>query len=119
MIDDEDCPATMASDVYAFEMFLYELCTCEKRFAREGVWNSGQFVRMIVQGRRSKVPRSIPARIAALMQRCWRPHPNERPTFRQIVTEMSEEDFVWDDTALTEYGNYRAMILSALRDPPP
>jgi serine/threonine protein kinase len=119
MLGEEWPTATMESDVYAYGMFLDELCTCEKPFAREGGLTAFKWSALICPSRRLEVPWDVPARIAELMQRCWEQHPYERPTFRQIVTVLSEEDFVWEDTDPTEYGDYRAMILSALGDPPP
>ncbi|XP_036841487.1 discoidin domain-containing receptor 2 isoform X3 [Oncorhynchus mykiss] len=88
---------TMASDVWAFGVTLWEILTlCEKQpysqFSDEQVIeNTGEFFRD--QGKQVYLPRPAccpDAVYSSLMLGCWRRNAKQRPTFQEIYSQLGE-----------------------------
>ena len=87
--------ATVATDVYAFGVVMFEVATCEMPYSKERVPVTAD-IRALVQGgmrpdlrllddRALLAPR---ANYRALLERCWSPEPADRPTMSVIVKEL-------------------------------
>ncbi|XP_021171257.2 discoidin domain-containing receptor 2 isoform X2 [Fundulus heteroclitus] len=88
---------TMASDVWAFGVTLWEILTlCEEQpysqlSDEQVIENTGEFFRN--QGKQVCLPKPqrCPERIYNdLMLSCWRRNANERPSFQEIHTQLTE-----------------------------
>src|SRR5688572_18773228 len=48
------------------------------------------FMRVIVSGTRLPIPTNCHPKLGVLLKSCWQDDPNKRPTFAQIVSELSQ-----------------------------
>jgi serine/threonine protein kinase len=110
-------PYTTAVDVYAYGMFLYELCTAAKPFKEKGEMQVFSLMKYIVDGIRPTIPDHVPERFTELISVCWKQDAGERPTFREIVANMSPGEYVFDDTDIQEYENYLEKMLPTVQSP--
>lgn len=84
----EDEQNTKADDVYSFSNIVYEILTSEKPILNE-------------------IPDFIPQAYRELIERCRSPHPNERPTFDQIVSQLrSDPGFITENVDKNDYYNF-------------
>lgn len=94
-------PATLAVDVYAFGVVLWELLTWQVPWGAANPW---AVVSAINAGGRPPIPspQDLPGpqsgewpqleRYVELMQRCWAQAPEERPTFDEVIAELRALD---------------------------
>ncbi|KAG6877903.1 hypothetical protein C0992_009096 [Termitomyces sp. T32_za158] len=87
--DDESSRRTKASDVYAFGMVCYEMFTGERPFGRV---NPVALIKKIMRGQHPAKPsgnkyqeRGLTDNMWSLMESCWSPLPENRPTVAQIL----------------------------------
>jgi serine/threonine protein kinase len=90
---------TPASDVFAFAILLWELCTLQKPY--ETIRTPGAFKKNIAVGnvRPNIRPLNHLPSIATLIQECWASEWKERPTFVQVREKM--EAFGKEDESST------------------
>lgn len=50
--------------------------------------NSGEIMVAIVEGQRPEIPSSWPSMYSQLIQSCWRPRREQRPTFKRIMKHI-------------------------------
>lgn len=75
-------PYGLSSDVYSFGILLWEMLTLKNAFEKYS--REKHYKEVIVEGKRPKLVRSWPFATKNLLERCWDPHPLERPTFQAI-----------------------------------
>jgi serine/threonine protein kinase len=100
------------SDVYAFAVFIYMCFTPKEDELEDGPFRNWQhFIVKVVAGSRLKRQSSIPDLYWDLIQVCWRPTPDERPTFTEIVQEMRATTVcAVPGTDIAEYQEYQARV---------
>jgi serine/threonine protein kinase len=87
---DEECEDDFKDDVYAYGIFLFELMT------QSLPWDGHKVTQIVTKvcnkGLRPEHPRLANAEpsLVALMQRCLAQDSSERPTFRDIIENLSE-----------------------------
>ncbi len=78
------------SDVYSLGMLLWELWSnCRVPFAL--VTQNEEVARRVLAGERPAIPQGCPAGVQKLMHACWKPRPDERPTFLQLKMRLQSE----------------------------
>ncbi|KAM5148163.1 macrophage-stimulating protein receptor [Mantella aurantiaca] len=77
---------TTKSDVWSFGVLLWELMT--RGAPPYPDVDPYDITRYLFRGRRLPQPEYCPDPLYTLMLQCWSPHPDERPTFTQLVREM-------------------------------
>ncbi|XP_077133277.1 macrophage-stimulating protein receptor isoform X1 [Ranitomeya variabilis] len=77
---------TTKSDVWSFGVLLWELMT--RGAPPYPDVDPYDITRYLYRGRRLPQPEYCPDPLYSLMLQCWSPHPEERPTFSQLVSEM-------------------------------
>ena len=105
-------------DVYAYAMFLYELATGAKPFKLKG---EGQAVifrlqQYITGGQRPIIPSYVNDTWREIMEKCWDPNPEQRPTMKEVVEMITEDTsaFMLDGCDVDEFEDYISMALDAL-----
>lgn len=78
------------SDVYSFALIVYHMMTLQPPFAR--LKNEQIRDEVLKNHRPSLDPHTLPTCYSNLIQRCWAQHPDERPTFQEIIDEICQYD---------------------------
>lgn len=89
--------ANEMSDIYSYGMVLWELATRRIPFDEES--NEQLIIQWVKKGEREseKIPEDCPDVLRSLIEACWSPNPQERPTAIQAITKLQE--FFSSDTA--------------------
>lgn len=77
---------TTKTDVWSFGIFLFELITHGKT-PYSGMTNKEASSR-VVQGYRMDQPTGCPNALYRIMQNCWKTQPHERPTFKEMKSQL-------------------------------
>jgi serine/threonine protein kinase len=80
-----------ASDVFSFGMILCELLTGEPAFPIDLTHH--QVVFKVVNDERPEIPEWVLPSIRKLITDCWAKDPRERPSFKEIVSQLEELKF--------------------------
>lgn len=77
---------TEKSDVYSFGITMWEVLSREVPFEGQ---NEAQIMAQVARGiRPSPIPEDSPPGLVELMKECWDNEPFNRPTFKQVVSEL-------------------------------
>ncbi|KAG1673652.1 hypothetical protein FOA52_013316 [Chlamydomonas sp. UWO 241] len=74
-------------DVYAFGISMYELIMAERPYI--GIANALLGHQVVHDRKRPSIPSVFPAEYRSLASRCWAHDPEARPTFEDIVAELT------------------------------
>src|SRR5207248_7511703 len=83
-------PYTKESDIYSFGMIMWEHTTGKKPF-----YNRSHNIRLsedIVKGERPEITKDTPKFFIDLMEKCWDPKPENRPTVEEIYECLYKYD---------------------------
>lgn len=83
----ENAHASLASDVYAFGIVLWEIVTRNEVY--EGLTAAQIIARVVKSGLRPVAPPDCP--LSDLMQACWAQDPSDRPSFKEILKILTSE----------------------------
>jgi serine/threonine protein kinase len=83
-------PNTVASDVYAFGVVLFEMTT--KLDPYEGEDFDEVIDGVVRDKKRPELPRGVPPELATVMRECWHWDPRRRPTFLELERRMAHFD---------------------------
>ncbi|XP_063797484.1 macrophage-stimulating protein receptor [Pseudophryne corroboree] len=104
---------TTKSDVWSFGVLLWELMT--RGAPPYPDVDPYDITRYLYRGRRLAQPEYCPDPLYTLMLQCWKPQPEERPSFTQLVTEMEViSNSLWGD----HYINLNVTYINLDRDQP-
>lgn len=93
-----------ASDVYAFGFLVYQLITNEKPFEQYTMY---ELLKKITQGVRPSIQSEVPEHYKKLIESCWAANPSDRPTFDDILKQLTENnDFITDTVDEDEFYKY-------------
>lgn len=85
-IDDVTTEVLLPSDIFSFGVVVYNLLTDKMPYSDEiDDLNVNSLSKFLNDGKRIKLPDSIPSWFRALIQLCWKQNPDERPTIDDIV----------------------------------
>ncbi|CAI0414272.1 unnamed protein product [Linum tenue] len=80
-------PSNEKSDVYSFGVILWELMTVSIPWDK---LNSLQVVGVVgFMDRRLELPEGLDPRIASIIQNCWKSDPQQRPSFQDLIRQMT------------------------------
>ena len=82
-----------SADVYSFGVLMWNIMTQEEPYKEmTHSWDIAEFV---LQGKRLPIPADCPALLRDLITKCWAQNPQDRPTMKEIVSVLSnDEEFV-------------------------
>ncbi|XP_044129277.1 macrophage-stimulating protein receptor isoform X2 [Bufo gargarizans] len=102
---------TTKSDVWSFGVLLWELMT--RGAPPYPDVDPYDITRYLYRGRRLPQPEYCPDPLYTLMLQCWNPHPEERPSFTQLVGDMEViSSSLWGD----HYINLNVTYINLERD---
>jgi len=81
---------TTKIDVYAFAMLMYEMSEKSRPFHKMQVKELRE--RVIMRGERPRFANNTPSDLQELINQCWDPDPNYRPSFDEIYETMRAGD---------------------------
>lgn len=79
---------TSRSDVWSYGVVLWEVATLAEQPYR-GLTNE-QVLRWVIGGQVLYTPVFCPHHLKTIMELCWNRSPNQRPTFRQVVSQLEQ-----------------------------
>lgn len=79
---------TSHSDVWSYGVVLWEVATLAEQPYR-GLTNE-QVLRWVIGGQVLYTPVFCPHYLKTIMELCWNRSPNQRPTFRQVVSQLEQ-----------------------------
>jgi len=92
-----------SADVYSYGIVLWELFTREDPFPN--IENFDTMLEAVCRNNeRPNIPDNCPATLKKLIQKCWSPKPNARPTFEEILHKNMLDKIVIDFTISDEKG---------------
>ena len=91
------------SDVYSFGICLWEVYMRKIPYRSLGLAASNLVVKVVKDHLRPEIPNTMPRPYFKLMERCWHPLPEKRPSFRQILRVL--ESFCEDPGLLSHVPN--------------
>ena len=99
-------PCGLSADVYSFAILLYEVITLQVPFSE--IKLVSEFKDKVIQGRHRPCLKFIPSFLLQdMLQDCWSPNPDTRPTFGEIRCIMDE---VISSNLLTQEGEWRKFV---------
>lgn len=96
-------PYNEKSDVYSYGICLWEMYTRKIPYRDLGLTPSHLVVKVVKEGLRPVIPKTCPKPYRVLMERCWHPIAEKRPTFAQILEYV--ENMVNDPVILNHKPN--------------
>lgn len=82
----DSLPYNHKADVYSFGIILWEMNSCKKPF--DGLNRDAFYERIVHGGERPPLNKKWPEELKTLMNECWNPNFNARPTFSEIVARL-------------------------------
>jgi serine/threonine protein kinase len=80
------------SDVFLFELILYELVAREPAFPKD-LSQYAVAKLLIVEDKRPTIPAFVLPTVQRLIRKCWKRDPERRPTFNQILDQLEAMKF--------------------------
>lgn len=77
-----------AADIYSFGLMIWELLT--NKFAFENFSDNLSLSQYVVSGGREKLPDAMPRFFKELIEACWAPDPQKRPSASKIVSLVEQ-----------------------------
>jgi serine/threonine protein kinase len=106
-------------DVFSFAILLWELVTGQKAYAGFASGNPVAFLNRVTNGLRPEmVP--MPPLAEDLVTRCWTKDPTLRPSFEEIVTQLTENGYaIVEGVSVDEVSGYVVKLEEFERKYPP
>jgi serine/threonine protein kinase len=112
-IYDDTLPPSFAIDVFAFAVYVLSLFTNGVfRFDGSRINSVSQLTLEILNGNRYQIPEPVDPWVRELIEACWAPAPERRPTFNDIVEHMLNDELVVTGTDMAEFRKYKQKLLS-------
>jgi serine/threonine protein kinase len=100
-----DGVCSFAADVFSFGMLVYVTLTNSRPFAENSPFVISQKVR---RGDRPAIPFEISRAYRHLIESCWDPCPEKRPTFEAVVAALEAPDFWTSSIDIRTMSRYQA-----------
>lgn len=99
-----------AGDVYSFSLIMYEILTNSIPF--ENIKSIVNLINIVVnENKRPEFKQPINKCYKKLIKQCWSSNANERPTFNDIVDEISNnQEFITNDVIKEDFDKYIKII---------
>lgn len=96
------------ADVYSFAIVLWEMET--HQIPWQDCWDITMAMSVATQGKRLPIPKTCPKSLGTLIQWCWDPDPEKRPSFRTIVAKFDAGETFFAGTDMKEVEKYLAYL---------
>eukprot|EP00026_Physarum_polycephalum_P006626 Phypoly_transcript_06676.p1 GENE.Phypoly_transcript_06676~~Phypoly_transcript_06676.p1 ORF type:complete len:507 (+),score=33.77 Phypoly_transcript_06676:125-1645(+) len=89
-LQNQQIKITEKVDVYSFGIILYELVTKKKPYQSENYHDLHAFrVAVCLKHERPSLTEEIPESLRTLITECWHTDPQQRPSFKEIITRLN------------------------------
>lgn len=85
-------PFSNKSDIYSFSLLLYEFVTNKRPYEKSDTYE--QFLNDLKNFKRPELSFVRDLRIRNFIKRCWSSNPTQRPSFEDILTEVTDESYL-------------------------
>jgi len=83
-------PYSFQADVYSFGICLWEMAT--QQYVYDGLPPYHVVIQVATKGLRPEIPSSVRPEFADMLQDCWDEDPSNRPSFGQLVNQLTDMD---------------------------
>ncbi|KAK8839074.1 hypothetical protein M9Y10_032543 [Tritrichomonas musculus] len=92
-------------DVFAFALIVYQIWTTHSPYSFANM--NELLSNVIINDKRPELTSDIPVQFQELIEKCWRKDPKDRPTFDEIVDDLSNNsNYITDNINESEYFEY-------------
>jgi serine/threonine protein kinase len=109
----EDGPYGPPADVFAYGMMMYVVVTGTRPFGSPSDFHIKQ---ELEKGRRPDIPKTVPEKIAKLIEACWNHNPSQRPLMSEVAAQLASGMSI-PGVDLTEFQEYKERILAGHTPP--
>jgi len=109
-------PSSKKSDMYSVGMTFWEIVTRRDMFDAVGTPRKRKILRLKETGEPEVIPEWCPKSMAALIRKCWKVSPAERPTAKEALVQVKKLEAPGIDQALLALGIFAAQ--EAIKEKP-
>jgi serine/threonine protein kinase len=111
ILGDEEGQYGFPVDVYSFGVLFNATVTREIPYSHLNITRALTLALKVAKGIRPRIDETINPKWKQLVVQCWGHNPSERPTFSEIVSQMSNHDFIGPKVDVAKFLSYQQKVV--------